>query len=314
MDSVAAFLGVENDARFMSTWMLMIAHSGFIFGWYAFYTLVDCFPGLTNQWRIQSSKVTANLLARTIMRTGICGSYSKKYVTEQLTLYEAKPFFQAEVSTFWKSTVNAAVMHLITGPCVWYFFLFDFMGGAWLRNNSGSEINDYLSMATLPAVGVILLHQFFFAVCEDTMFYWGHRFLHTGPMYRAIHKMHHEHHRPISLGAEYAHPLESAIGNIGPFLLGPLLLTHFGGGCHFWELLFWTGVRMTETAEAHSGYEIPVISIFSMFPWSGALMHDFHHSVNQGAYGTFFRFWDYVCGTDKQYNEFKAKEKAKKKV
>ena len=40
-------------------------------------------------------------------------------------------------------------------------------------------------------------------------------------------------------------------------------------------------------------------------------MHDFHHSHNIGAFGTMTCFWDWVCGTDKAYRLFAAKEKEK---
>jgi len=29
--------------------------------------------------------------------------------------------------------------------------------------------------------------------------------------------------------------------------------------------------------------------------------HDFHHSHNVGNFGSFFIFWDWICGTDYKY-------------
>ena len=33
----------------------------------------------------------------------------------------------------------------------------------------------------------------------------------------------------------------------------------------------------------------------------GAERHDFHHSNFSGSYGSFFCFWDWLCGTDVPY-------------
>jgi hypothetical protein len=33
----------------------------------------------------------------------------------------------------------------------------------------------------------------------------------------------------------------------------------------------------------------------------GSERHDFHHSKFQGSYGSFFCFWDWLCGTDVPY-------------
>jgi methylsterol monooxygenase len=39
----------------------------------------------------------------------------------------------------------------------------------------------------------------FFFVFEDMFHYWAHRALHWGPLYKNIHKLHHEFSAPIGL-------------------------------------------------------------------------------------------------------------------
>ena len=59
---------------------------------------------------------------------------------------------------------------------------------------------------------------------------------------------------------------------------------------------------MFEGIDAHCGYN---------FPWNPCRIlplsnesHNFHHSHNSGVYSNFFIFWDIICGTDKDYNEY----------
>lgn len=71
---------------------------------------------------------------------------------------------------------------------------------------------------------------------------------------------------------------------------------------HTLTFCIWLFLRIIETVEAHSGYRLP----FS--PWQffdcvqgGAERHDFHHSNFTGSFGSFFCFWDWLCGTDVPY-------------
>jgi len=59
--------------------------------------------------------------------------------------------------------------------------------------------------------------------------------------------------------------------------------------------------RTYTTAEVHSGYEIP-FSPVRLFPLSGStFFHDFHHSHNTGAYGSYFTYWDRIMKTDREF-------------
>jgi len=132
-------------------------------------------------------------------------------------------------------------------------------------------------------------------VLEDAYFYVVHRLLHYGPLYKYIHKKHHDYAAPIGIAAEYAHPVESLVLGIGT-LVGPMLLTR-----HLFSLWVWLLVRLYQTVEAHSGYDFPW-SPTKLIPfWGGAIFHDFHHETFSGNYASTFTYMDYIFGTSKQY-------------
>lgn len=39
--------------------------------------------------------------------------------------------------------------------------------------------------------------------------------------------------------------------------------------------------------------------------------HDYHHSHNVGNFGSFFVFWDWLCGTDQAYLAWRSRKDAK---
>ena len=151
----------------------------------------------------------------------------------------------------------------------------------------------------LPSYSEEIVQILFFVVCEDFAFYFSHRLLHQGYLYKRIHKKHHEFNVTISLAAEYAHPIEYALGNSLPVGLGPLL---YGQSMvHLITWFTWVFYRTMNTAEGHSGYNIPWAP-FRIVPFSStSSFHDFHHLKNQGNYGSFFVIWDTLLGTHRPY-------------
>lgn len=82
-----------------------------------------------------------------------------------------------------------------------------------------------------------ILWQIAFSMCmEDFVFYWSHRTLHHPKIYARIHKKHHEFFNTVSFAAEYAHPLEYAIGNVLPSFVAAKLL---GNRMHIATLNIW---------------------------------------------------------------------------
>ena len=147
-----------------------------------------------------------------------------------------------------------------------------------------------------PPWYIVVGQLLFFIVVEDALFYWVHRMLHEVPgLYARVHKKHHDFRSPITIAAEYAHPVETLLGNFVPFLTGPILWP-----THPTVFAAWMAIRIFKTAEAHSGYASLPWQLFSWCPrWlTSSRRHDFHHSENSGCYASFFTFWDWACGTD----------------
>ena len=142
---------------------------------------------------------------------------------------------------------------------------------------------------------------------EDTLFYWLHRLFHTPFLYKHFHKVHHRYYNPTSLVSYYFHPVDLLVGVSIPTFTGPMLLKS-----HIYTLWLWIGVRMLEGVDGHCGYDFWFMP-FRYFPFRpGAGVHYYHHTHSCGNYGSLFRFWDWLCGTDLKYKEYlqrSAKEK-----
>lgn len=163
-------------------------------------------------------------------------------------------------------------------------------------------------LESFPEIKEILSQLLFFMFTEDFMFYWGHRFLHIPKIYPYIHKIHHEYNITVSIAAEYAHPLEFLIGNLIPTNAGPKIL---GNKVHLVTYCIWIILRLMETADGHCGYEFSW-SPYRLLPLSGSsIYHNFHHSHNVGNYGSFFTFWDTLCGTNRHYFKYLANREKK---
>ncbi|KAJ3356302.1 C-4 sterol methyl oxidase [Entophlyctis luteolus] len=192
--------------------------------------------------------------------------------------------------------------------------------------------------APFPSIGLMMLQCFFFVVVEDTYHYWFHRLLHQPSLYKYIHKDHHLYQAPFGIAAEYASVSETIILGLG-FFIGPVIWSYFTmgefiagktcsvslggltdfllGNCgsryastelslHVICVFAWLGLRLTLTVDNHCGYDFPW-SIRHWIPvWAGADWHDYHHLKFIGNYGSTFRHWDWIAGTDSGYNKYYA--------
>ena len=150
----------------------------------------------------------------------------------------------------------------------------------------------------LPSLPTVFLQIFFSLICEDFLFYWSHRALHSQLLYSRIHKIHHEYPNVFYLSAVNAHWLEYILSNLAPLMLGPFVL---GPKMHKVTFYTWTMFRVTESHEVHSGYSFPW-SIFQWYPLStDSAYHNFHHVKTNQNFATFFFFWDSVFGTNRDY-------------
>lgn len=116
----------------------------------------------------------------------------------------------------------------------------------------------------VPPVRTILTHLLMFALMQETAFYYLHRLLHWGKLYRMVHKVHHYWQAPIAISAIYCHPYEHFLANLLPVLLGPLVV-----GCHRSTLCIWLIVVHIVTLNDHSGYHFPLMP--------SPEFHDYHH-------------------------------------
>jgi sterol desaturase/sphingolipid hydroxylase (fatty acid hydroxylase superfamily) len=145
------------------------------------------------------------------------------------------------------------------------------------------------------------LNMIFCMYCEDMIYHWTHRFLHTGPIYTSIHKVHHEFSDTVGLATEYTHPLDYFFTGILPSSLSCALL---GPSMHFTSVLSFTFLRVWETFDLHCGFETPW-SPYRLLPFaSSAEYHDFHHSHNLGNFSSMFSLWDTIYAKNTRYFEY----------
>ena len=171
-----------------------------------------------------------------------------------------------------------------------------------------------ISYESMPAWWLLALQMVASLWIEDSWHYLMHRALHHPALYGRIHKVHHTYAAPFSFAAEYAHPLETAVLGVGFFLPMLLFFTHIA---YFW---LWLAVRMWETADVHSGYDVPLIDALNplrLLPcYGGARFHDYHHKAFNTNYASTFHFWDRVFGTDALYQKHRQelRKQTQKKV
>jgi 4-alpha-methyl-delta7-sterol-4alpha-methyl oxidase len=131
----------------------------------------------------------------------------------------------------------------------------------------------------------------FFVYLDDALYFWMHRAMHRGPLYRHVHAMHHRVVTPFALTGHDMHPVEYA-ATAALMLVGPMLV-----GAHVQVVYAWIALRQLEAAEGHGGLQLP-FSPLRLFPGNhGAAFHDFHHSRFHGNYSGFLGWIDARWGT-----------------
>jgi len=192
-----------------------------------------------------------------------------------------------------KALRTLIVDHFIVFPLVGYYVLYP-----GFKYFGMPSIHD-----PIPNPLTIMIQFIFFLIGVDTTFYWSHRLLHHPLFYKHIHKKHHEFKQSVGIAAEYSHPIEGLLNFIST--VGPVIVS----GCHLFTFVLFILIRIEETVESHSGYNFPFSVWSRIMPalQGGADRHEFHHSHNKGNFGM-FAVWDYVCGTDQAYWEWKKKE------
>uniref|UniRef100_A0A1Q3FKA3 Putative fatty acid hydroxylase domain-containing protein 2 n=1 Tax=Culex tarsalis TaxID=7177 RepID=A0A1Q3FKA3_CULTA len=145
---------------------------------------------------------------------------------------------------------------------------------------------------TLPTFPTVVWQLAVCIVIEEFGFYYSHRLLHDGRIYKYIHKQHHEWTAPIAITAIYCHPVEHVFSNLVPPFLGIFML-----GSHVAVAWLWFTLVILSTLNAHSGYHLP------FFPSPEA--HDFHHLKFNQCFGV-LGVLDRLHGTDTLFRNTKA--------
>lgn len=186
--------------------------------------------------------------------------------------------------------------HFIMGPIAIYYGFYPFFvwRGMGLRGD-------------IPGLHIWIRDFLVSTLINDCLFYWAHRLLHTKFMYKRFHKQHHNFNVPIGLASEHAHPVEDILANIIPTLFGSVLMRS-----HCVVMWSWISFRLMQTLNAHSAYHFEWSPFNYAFFAVEARRHNFHHSHNQGCYGT--TFWDWLMGTNKEYEEYQRNLKAGRKT
>ncbi|EAA04938.5 fatty acid hydroxylase domain-containing protein 2-like [Anopheles arabiensis] len=144
---------------------------------------------------------------------------------------------------------------------------------------------------TLPPVDVIVRDLLVCVFFAEVGFYYVHRFLHIKPLYRLVHKKHHEWTAPFAWTAMYCHPIEHIISNMVPPMIGIQLMK-----AHVFTTAIWFPLVIFNTIRDHCGYHLP------FFPSSE--YHDYHHAKFTECFGT-FGYLDWLHGTDTKFRKSK---------
>ena len=129
-------------------------------------------------------------------------------------------------------------------------------------------------------LGVVLI--------EEICFFYSHWALHQGPLYKRIHKQHHEWSSPMAWEAIYAHPIEHIFSNIIPVYLGPLIVK-----MHPMTFCVWVALATYSTLASHSGLHLP-------FVMGSPEEHDHHHATFTENFGV-IGLLDTLHGTNKRF-------------
>jgi sterol desaturase/sphingolipid hydroxylase (fatty acid hydroxylase superfamily) len=160
----------------------------------------------------------------------------------------------------------------------------------------------------LPEWSTIVGHFLGMLLGCDALFYWTHRLLHAnGWLYRNVHKQHHEFKATTVWASEYFGVIDMLM-NILPGVIPAIVMNS-----HFMVLMLFTGVRQWQTVQSHAGFDLPFDILNRGVFSGGARRHDFHHSHNVGCYGDWMPFWDYIMGTDVQYQAYWKKTREPRK-
>lgn len=170
----------------------------------------------------------------------------------------------------------------------------------WLQKNGWLHL--YRGFAS-QGFGPELIAFAAYFVIYDSYFYWSHRLLHWGWLYRKVHVVHHRSLNPTPLASYSFHPIEAVMSLIYFY---PVLFLFPAS----WELLL-ALIVITDIGNlaGHLGYDFLPKSVWnqSRSSWiTTPTHHNMHHQFSRCNYGLYWGGWDYFFKTlhPKTHQEF----------
>lgn len=162
----------------------------------------------------------------------------------------------------------------------------------------------FASHGVFPEISAALAYVIFY----DFYFYWSHRLLHIGWLYRYVHVVHHKSINPTPFTSFSFHPIETIINLLYFFpivWLFPMSLE---------TALFLVVLTDFSNVMGHLGYEF--IPALTRRHWWGSWLttpthHNLHHQVSRFNFGLFWNGWDKLfktmhARTEDEFNRIKS--------
>lgn len=203
--------------------------------------------------------------------------FRKKFSTLKI-----QPSFP-KVSTI-KKEVGWSLLNIFCLAIINLSIYFIYKGGHTKIYLDISEYGWFYFIITLPLLMFL----------QDTYFYWTHRALHTGFLYKKIHRVHHQFTNPSPWTTLAQHPLEIIPQNL--FFIIVLSIIPIHPIILFSFVLISTGINLL----GHLGYEL--FPKWFVSSWLGktfltSTFHNMHHEYQIKNFGLYFFFWDRLMGT-----------------
>lgn len=110
---------------------------------------------------------------------------------------------------------------------------------------------------------------------------------------------------PFNFTNEYSDPLEFILEAV---VFGSLGVCVLGKRVHIFTTFLWMIWRIYASHEGHSGIEIPWSPVRIIPGVEDNVKHDFHHSHFDGAYASYFGWWDGLVGAEDEYKMYMLKK------